>query len=160
MSRTFSTAVFCSALAMGAMLSISPLRAEGKLDTLEKFSSGKTEMVIATYHDPAAAGSTKVGLIGIGAPKRNSFAFEADEWDRLIALCNKAVGIQGTAWTAVGSMTETGTTDVSKITISAGPGVRFIISSAKGVTVTYALPKADAPRFQKGLVRVRDFLAE
>jgi hypothetical protein len=160
MWRIFSTAVFCSVLAMSLVSLILPLRAEGKLDTLEKFSSGKTEMVIATYYDPDAAGGQKVGLIGISAPKRNSFAFEADEWEQLIALCSKAVGIQGTAWTAVGSMTETGTTDVSKITISAGPGVRFVISSPKGVTVTYVLPKSDAPRFQKGLVRVRDFLAK
>jgi hypothetical protein len=161
MSRIFSTSVLGTLLAIGLMLSTSPLRAEGKLDTIEAFSSGKAEMIVATYYDPATGdASKKVGLIAIGAPRRNSFAFDRDEWTRLIALCDKAIAVQAATWTSAGTMTETGTTDVSKLSVSAGPGVRFVISSPKGLTVTYVLQKADAPRFQKALRQVRDFLAK
>ncbi len=139
----------------------SPLRAEGKLKTVEKFASDKAEMIVATFYDPDADDSkARVGLIGIGAPKRNSFAFDGDEWVRLIALCEKAIAVQSATWSSVGTMTESGTSDVSKLVVSAGPGVRFVISSPKGLTVTYVLQKSDAPRFQKALVQVRDFLGQ
>lgn len=154
MSRILSTFVFAPLIAIGLVLSVSPVRAEGKLDTIKKFSGDKAEMIVATYFDPTDGdASKKVGLIAIRAPRPNSFAFDRDEGTRLIALCDKAIGAQATRWTSVGTMTETGTSDVSKISVSAGPGVRFVISSPKGLTVTYVLQKADDTRFQKRWVR-------
>jgi hypothetical protein len=161
MSRILSARFLGALLAIGLLVFTSPLRAEGKLETIEKFTSDKAEMIVATFLDPGEdASKNRVGLIGIGAPKRNSFAFDPKEWAQLMALCDKAIAVQATSWTSVGTMTETGTTDVSKLVISAGPGVRFVISSPKGLTVTYVLRKTDAPRFQKALGQVRDFLAQ
>lgn len=160
MWRRLSRAL-ASLMALALVIFASPLRAEGKLKTVEKFTGEKAEMIVATFYDPDADDSkARVGLIGIGAPKRNSFAFDPDEWARLIALCDKAIAVQAAKWTSVGTMTETGTSDVSKLVVSAGPGVRFVISSPKGLTVTYVLQKADAPRFQKALLQVRDFLGK
>lgn len=152
---------FAAMVGLGLMLSVSPLQAEGKLKTVDKFTSDKAEMIVATFYDPDADdAAARVGLIGIGAPKRNSFAFDSAEWAKLIALCEKAAAVQAAAWTSVGTMRETGTSDVSRLVISAGPGVRFVISSPKGLTVTYVLRKEDAPRFQKALLDVRDFLGQ
>ena len=47
----------------------SPVWAEGKLKTVEKFTSDKAEMIVATFYDPDADDSkARVGLLGIGAP--------------------------------------------------------------------------------------------
>ena len=62
-------------------------------------------------------------------------------------------------WRTVGSLSEAATSDLSRLTISAGPGIRFIIVSAKEGAVTYSLSRADVARFQRALVRVRDFLS-
>ena len=56
-------------------------------------------------------------------------------------------------------MTETETSDVSHLTLSAGRGVKFVISSSKKGTVTYALSKDDIAGFEKALDRVKDFLS-
>jgi hypothetical protein len=52
-----------------------------------------------------------------------------------------------------------GTTDVSVLTVSAGPGVKFAVTSLKGVSITYVLANADVARFEKALFRVKDFLS-
>jgi hypothetical protein len=141
-------------------LGTSPVRAEGKLAVVEKFADSNTELMVAHYTDPAApADKGKVGLLAIATPKRNSFAFNLAEWKSLIALTNRATKIQSATWTVVGTMTETGTSDVSHLTVSAGPAVNFVISSAKGDTVAYVLSEAEFSRFQKALRDVQDYLS-
>jgi hypothetical protein len=49
----------------------------------------------------------------------------------LIELWTKAVKAQSGSWKVVGSMAETETSDVSHLTVSAGSGVKFVISSPK-----------------------------
>jgi hypothetical protein len=83
-----------------------------------------------------------------------------DEWIKLIDLCNKAIKTQSSAWIVVGSMTETGTEDVSQLTVSAGPSVSLVISSPKIGTVSYTLERSDLPRFQQGLQKVKDYLSK
>jgi hypothetical protein len=60
----------------------------------------------------------------------------------------------------VGSMTETGTTDVSRLTIGAGAGIKFAVSSPNGASLSYVLAKAEMARFEKALVQAKDFLSK
>ena len=56
-------------------------------------------------------------------------------------------------------MTETGTSDVSHLTVSAGPGVNFVVTSPKGSTVAHVVPEAEFSRFQKALRDVQNYLS-
>ena len=135
--------------------------AEGKLNFIEHFTQGQQELAVLTFYDPAQKkGDDRAGLIGIATPERNSFAFNGAEWDELIALCDKAAKVQSDSWTEVGSLTEHRTSDVSHMTVSAGPGMKIVISSANSGTVSYTLEKKDVPRLQSGLQKVKTFLAE
>ena len=149
----------------GLWLALAPVVAKGKLDYVEKFQAGKEELAVATFTDPDAAGAVKiVGLLGFASgDTRNSFAFKKDEWDKLVELWGKAASAQTStslgSWKFVGTMTETETTDVSQLTVSVGAGVKLAISSPNGASLSYVMPRADQPRFEKALLAVKQLLA-
>jgi hypothetical protein len=142
------------ALGVAASLIAWPALA-GSLDVIASFTNKPSQLDVATYTDPNQKPST-VGLLGIS--HSNSIAFGAADWKALIDVVRKAAAeAPSTAWTVVGSLKDAAK-DVSTLTISSGPGLRFVISSAKGGTVTHILPKADIPRLEKALLQVRDNL--
>ena len=114
-----------------------------------------------TYFDPERpASDNKAGLLTIlNPPLQISFAFGLDRTDALIGLWAKAAKAQSATWKKVGSMKETGTQDISELTVSAGPGVRFVITSPQRGAVTYNLASTDMAAFRQALSRVKDFLA-
>lgn len=127
----------------------------GSLDVIASFTAKSSQLDVATYADPNQKVS-KVGLLGIS--HSDSIAFNAADWKALIELVHKAAAeAPSAAWTVVGSLKDTAT-DVSTFTVSSGPGLRFVISSAKAGTVSHILPKADIPRLEKALLQVRDNL--
>ena len=137
---------------------IRPLQAGMQLDIVGKFQNADLELDVATVFDSEVeASGSKVALLGIatpsrrGTPSRNSFSFRLEEWLSLIAHWTKAVKAQSDSWKVVGSMTETETSDVSHLTVSAGRGVKFVISSSKKGTATYVLSRDDIAGFEKAL---------
>ena len=135
-------------------------RAEGKLAVVERFADRNTVLAVAHYTVAGApTGKGKVGLLTIATPDANSFAFNLTEWKSLIELSGRAIKVQSRDWTVIGTMTETGTSDVSHRTVSAGPGVNFVITSSKGGTVAHVLPEAEFSRFQNALREVQDYLS-
>ena len=99
-----------------------------------------------------------VGLLGIS--HSNAIALGADQWKSLIELVHKAAAATApAAWTEVGSIKDV-SKDVATLTVSSGPGLRFVISSAKGGTLTHILPKADIARLEKALQQVGDRLSK
>jgi hypothetical protein len=60
----------------------------------------------------------------------------------------------------IGTMMEIRTKDVSVLNVSAGPGVRFVITSPEKGAVTYHLAAGDMARFEKALYAVRDYLSK
>jgi hypothetical protein len=136
-------------------------QAPGRLEIVATFTAGSAELSVAHYTEPAGPASTgRVGLIGIAAPNRNSFAFSPAEWARLIDLCDKAAAVASTGWTEVGALRELGTADPSRLTVRAGPGVKFEISSPKAGMVSHVVAKAELPRLRKAFDQVRDYLAK
>jgi hypothetical protein len=142
-------------LGLAASLIAGPALA-GSLDVVATFTAKSSQLDVATYTDPNQRPS-KVGLLGIS--NSNSIAFGADNWKSLIDLVHKAAGTNSAAWTDVGSMKDV-SKDVSTLTVSSGPGLRFVISSAKGGTVTHILPKADIARLEKALLQVSESLSK
>src|SRR5260370_27353058 len=143
-------------LGLAAALIAGPALA-GSLDVIASFTAKSSQLDVATYTDPNQKPST-VGLLGIS--HSNSIAFGAAQWKSLIDLVHKAsaAGTNSAAWTEAGSMKDV-SKDVATLTVSSGPGLRFVIASAKGGTVTHILPKADIARLQKPLAQVSDALS-
>ena len=129
----------------------------GSLDVVASFTAKASQLDVATYSDPNQRPST-VGLLGIS--HSNSIAFGAEQWKSLIELVKKAAAAPApAAWTEVGSMKDV-SKDVATLTVSSGPGLRFVISSAKGGSVTHLLPKTDIARLEKALQQVGERLAK
>ena len=129
----------------------------GSLDVVASFTAKASQLDVATYSDPNQRPST-VGLLGIS--HSNSIAFGAEQWKSLIELVHKAAAAPApAAWTEIGSMKDV-SKDVATLTVSSGPGLRFVISSAKGGSVTHLLPKTDIARLEKALQQVGDRLSK
>jgi hypothetical protein len=144
------------AAGLAASLIAGPASA-GSLDVVASFTAKTSQLDVATYSDPNQKPST-VGLLGIS--HSNSIAFGADQWKSLIELVHKAAASSApAAWTEVGSMKDVAK-DVATLTVSSGPGLRLVIASAKGGSVTHILPKADIARLEKALQQVGERLAK
>jgi hypothetical protein len=150
-------------LAFALLLSVSNAWADGKLTAIDNFTdSSSNELGVYTFFEPDATGpdSKKVALLGIkNGARRISIAFDPEDWPALISLWTKAVAAQSNSWHDVGVYVETGTSDVSTLKMSAGPGVTFLISSpAKGIE-TYLLSATDMTRFNAAVQKAQHSLA-
>jgi hypothetical protein len=147
-------------LTVGLSVLTSPLQARIQLDIIAKFRNAGVELDVVTVVDSdVEASKSKVALLGIATPLRSSFSFRLEEWLSLIDLWSKAVKTQSNSWKVIGSMTETETSDVSHLTISAGPGVKFVLSSSQKGIVTFVLSKDDIGGFEKALYQVKEFFS-
>lgn len=131
--------------------------AAGSLNVVASFTAKTSQLDVATFADPNQKPST-VGLLSIS--HSNTIALGAGDWKSLIDLVHKAAAATAPAtWTEVGSIKDV-SKDVATLTVSSGPGLRFVISSAKGGTITHILPKADIARLEKALAQVSDVLSK
>jgi hypothetical protein len=153
-------ALLGAALTLGlAASSIVRPASAGSLNVIASFTANPSRLDIATFADPNQKPST-VGLLSIS--QSNAVALGAANWKSLIDLVHKAAAGTATAsaaWTEAGSIKDV-SKDVATLTVSSGPGLRFVISSAKGGTVTYILPKSDIARLEKALAQVSDILSK
>jgi hypothetical protein len=150
------------AMSVALVLLDFPVRAEGQLDIVAKFEDANLGLDVVTYTSPDATRSaSRVALLGFRSTSvRTSFVLSLNELVSLLDLWRTALNARSDSWKVVGSLTEVGTTDVSVLTVSAGPGVKFAVTSLKGVSITYVLANADVARFEKALFRVKDFLSQ
>ena len=138
------------ALLIGLVLGTAARCDDGKLDIVGRFESHSRELVVATY--TTNDGQDRVGLLAWRAGEsRNSFALRLDAWDGIFELWRKAARAQGREWKAIGTVTETGTSDTSRIDMRGGPGVELAIASPKHASIAYVLPSADFARFEQAM---------
>ena len=161
MSHLVRTPIYVLIIVVTVGFSIlASLQARIQLDIVAKFRNADLELDVVTIVDSEVeASKSKVALLGIATPLRSSFSFRLVEWLLLIDLWSKAVKAQSDSWRVIGSMTETETSDVSHLTISAGPGVKFVISSSQKGIVTFILSKDDVGGFEKALYQVKEFFS-
>ncbi len=127
---------------------------KGKLDVVGKFVAGNTECNVATFLE----GTDRVGLIGIKGGLRISVAFTSADWSSFVNLWNSARQSQAASWKLVGTFKETGTTDPSLLTVTAGPGVQFTIMESTG-TMSFVLQPGEFERFDQSVRQVTAFLS-
>ncbi len=155
-------ALLGAALPLGLAASSVPGPASaGSLNVIASFTAKTSRLDVATFADPNQKPST-VGLLSIS--QSNAVALGAADWKSLVDLVHKAGAAAASAtasaaWTEAGSIKDV-SKDVATLTVSSGPGVRFVISSAKGGTVTHILPKSDIARLEKALAQVSDALSK
>jgi hypothetical protein len=145
--------IFLTALTLLLTFSAAAL-GDGKLDYIAKFAADGGELNVATYTED----NTKVGLIGITLAKKASYAASKGEWDAFIKLWEKAEQTNSTTTQFVGSIKETETTDPTLVLVTAGPGVRITLETAKG-SFAFLLAKSDYDKFDAGLRQVAKYLA-
>ncbi len=144
---------FACGLALALALSATPLQAKSGFTVLDTFGAPDAELTVAAYSEPdKGEAGPRVTLIGIAnGDHRNSMGFRRPAWNEFLALWGRTPHSQS-AWTTVGSISETETSDISTLTVSSGPeGVRFQVSSPKQGTVTYVLPTSEDARFERAL---------
>jgi hypothetical protein len=137
--------------------------AKGQIEVVAKFQHTSLELDIATYTDPEfEAPGNKVGVIGFASGQvRNSFSMRGEDWGQLVDLWAKATRMQSRKnWRNVGTLTERGTAEVSRLTLTAGQGVRLVITSPKGATMAFLVGRNDMARFEAAIAQVKDILAK
>jgi hypothetical protein len=162
MSHLIRTPIYGLIMVLTVSFSVltAPLQARVQLDIVAKFRNAGMELDVVTVVDwEVEAAKSKVALLGIATPSRSSFSFRGEDWLLLIDLWSKAVKAQSDSWKIIGSMKETETSDASLLTISAGPGIKFVIDSPRKGLVTYVLSKDDLARFAGALYRVKEFFS-
>ena len=129
----------------------------GSLNVVASFTAKTSQLDVATFADPNQKPSM-VGVLSIS--HSNTIALGAGDWKSLIDLVHKAAAATApAAWTEAGSIKDV-SKDVATLTVSSGPGLRFVISSARAGSVSHILPKADVARLEKALAQVGDALAK
>lgn len=144
-----------STVLCAAFLFFLPAHAEGPLTSVAKFPGSDTQLEIQVYQQ----NDKKAGLIEMAAgPDHASFLFDAQLGEQVMELWNKAKAMQAGSWSQVGSLTESRTKDASTITVSAGFGVRLILSDPKLGSFTHVVSRDDMAAFEAALQVVRNFL--
>lgn len=137
-----------------------PASAEGKAEQIGAFANADTEIDIYTYADVDDKGTeVRVAAIKVQNGQGNNVAaFDADDWPDFVSLIHKAEASQSSNWQPIGEFVETGTTDVSHVRVSAGPGIRLVVESPAGGAFTAELPASRFVEFEAALSRISDFL--
>jgi hypothetical protein len=84
--------------------------------------------------------------------KTVNFIFEQNEWDALLKTWQTAKAHQQTAWHEAGTMTESDVIGPSRLTVSAGTGVRFALADG-GACLSYDVLPADFAAFDRAAWR-------
>ena len=140
-------------LVIGLSLCAAATAQAGDLNIRGRFVNAGVELDVATYAAPNDKGvEERVLLLAIKSPGHAiSVALDRTELPKLQALWGQAQNAQSDEWRYVGDFTESGTSDVSHLKVSAGPGVRYIIESpAKGAS-TADLAPSDMKAFGSAL---------
>jgi hypothetical protein len=147
-------------LSIGLSMATWPVQAGVQLEIVAKFWNAGIELDLVTVVDrDVEATKGKLALVGIATPLRSSFSFRREEWLRLVDLWSKAVKTQSESWKVIGSIEEIETSEAFLLSVSAGPGIKFVIASPRKGPVTYVLSKDDQARFAGALYRVLEFFS-
>jgi hypothetical protein len=137
--------------------------AKGQLQCdVSTFVNAGTELNVCVFVNPRSDGTEeRILLLGIRSSDnhRISIAFDPSETPAVLRLWRQALDKQSTSWQPVGDLSEKNTDDHSRLSVSAGPGVRMAIQSPARGSYTSEIPPADLPRFTTALEKAANFVA-
>ena len=144
-----------SAALCAAFLCFQPARADGPLTTLATFPGTDTQLEVQTFEQ----NNKKVGLIEMAAgPDHASFIIDAALSEQVLDIWNKAKSKQAGSWSPVGTITENRASNAASIAVSAGFGVRLILSDPKQGSFTHVIARDDMAAFEAALQKIASFL--
>lgn len=132
------------------------VQAQG-LACIGKFASDTAEFDVCIY----AEGAEKAGLLvirGVRQSDAKSLALRAKEWNSLIGLWRKAAKVRSDEWKPVGSMKDKATDEPTRLEMTAGPGVQFLMTDREGIA-SFILRPEDYARFDLDLRNTLRYLA-
>ncbi|MCX7356404.1 MAG: hypothetical protein NTY59_16620 [Alphaproteobacteria bacterium] len=148
--RLASAALFAVLLCFHA-----PAHADGPLTTVGTFPGTDTQLEIQTFEQ----NNKKVGLIDLSAgPDHASFIIDAALSEQVLDIWSKAKSNQAGSWSPVGTITENRASNATSIAVSAGFGVRLILSDPKQGSFTHVVAREDMTAFEAALQKVAAFL--
>lgn len=143
-----------SAALCAAFLFFSPAQADGPLTTVASFTGGDTQLDIQTFDQ----NSKKAGVIEVSAgPAHATFLMDAQVSEEMLDIWKKARARQAGSWSSVGTVSENRSNPVV-IAVSAGFGVRLILSDPKLGSFTHVVSRDDMAAFEAALIKVQLFL--
>lgn len=138
-----------------AVLFSNPTRADGPLTVLVNFPGTDTQLEIQTFEQ----NNKKVGVIDMSAgPVHASFLMDDAVSEEMLDIWMKAKSRQAGSWSLVGTIAENKSKDPVSIAVSAGFGVRLILSDPKQGSFTHVVSRDDMAAFEAALLKVRLFL--
>jgi hypothetical protein len=147
-------------LAGGLTLLLYPrARDDGSVRDFGQFTSGDSRLEIGINegglepHEFAVIRVTESG-------RTNLLVLERDEWNDVLTLWGKAKTLRSDDWRVVGDTHDTAPPDYTSVSLLAGRGVRFILSSRHGATVRFDLDRKDFGRFDAACRRVGQTLTD
>jgi len=144
-----------SAAICAAILCFQPAHADEPLTTVAKFPGADTQLEIQTFEQ----NNKKVGLIDMSAgPDHASFVIDAALSEQVLEIWGKAKSKQAGSWSPVGTITENRASNAASIAVSAGFGVRLILSDPKLGSFTHIVARDDMAAFEAALQKVKSFL--
>jgi hypothetical protein len=142
----FASALVAISLGCLAILMIPRDRDDGKVESIGRFDGAQGQLVLSVASAPLT--SEPFGVVQITAHGAiAALVLEPREWDEFVAITSKAEGAQSPNWRVIGEIHDTGPGEITHLTVSAGPGMRFVANSPHGPNISYDLSRADIPRF-------------
>lgn len=143
------------AAALYAALLLTPAHAADGLNTVAQFAGGDSELDVQTYEKD---GKKAAILEMVAGSQRASFVLDAQTGEQFYEIWTKAKTFQAGSWYQVGTVAESRAANASIITVSAGIGVRMVLSDAKQGLFTHVLPREEMAPFDEALQKAFDFL--
>ena len=143
----------------GALLLFPRARDDAGIRDFARFGNAQGCLEIGVSN--GAMTDDQFGIVKIAAQgKANGLVLERDEWSAVSELWSKAERAQSGNRRAVGEVHDTQNSDPSRLVLIAGNGVRFVISSPHGQTVTFDLAPENFARFDAAVAKVASTLHE
>jgi len=140
--------------AVGFALLLTPrARDDGKFHEYGRFSGAEGDVVLGVASPPLMG--DRYGVLKLTDRRgSNSLILESNEWRDFKSLWSKAERAQSGDWRAIGEVHDTEPSDPARVAVSAGTGVRFVVSSPHSPTVTSDLAPSEFRRFDAALASV------
>jgi hypothetical protein len=127
-------------------------RDDPKLTDYGSFSGPQGRLELAIVSGPFGQRFGVVRITNQG--NNNLLVLEADEWDRFEALLTQVERPRSDQRRNVGEIHDTELSDPTRLQLSSGAGLRFVMTSAHGPTVSYDLPASDVARCNAAVAKV------
>jgi hypothetical protein len=149
--RIYALVLTVIAVAGPTFLLVPRPKADSALENVATFGDPQTRLVLLTKQ-PFLEKHPVIGIQNGG--HFNTIVFDQEDWPRFVALWTAAKAAQGGAWRELGEVDDEIPGEDDRLSLAAGPGVRFVLRARHGPPLVYLLQPSDIPSFDRGVARM------